>query len=145
MRAGIILLAACLFLNSCGKPDNFGEFNELVFEFRNKSEQYGRNISLSHLSIEFADMPDEKSGKCESSFFGSTISINRRLWNIWPNSTRESILFHELGHCVLGRGHIEEFNFDGTPTSIMTPNAAIVPLDHDELRDSYFLELFTRS
>lgn len=36
------------------------------------------------------------------------ISINQELWEDVAPKTRESIVFHELGHCMLGLGHSQE-------------------------------------
>jgi hypothetical protein len=47
------------------------------------------------------------------------ITIDQNFWNKASSYTREMIVFHELGHCVLGRGHREDFFSNGICQSIM--------------------------
>lgn len=42
-------------------------------------------------------------GKCFVQ--GNHITIDKRFWDDAPSDVQESILFHELAHCLLGLGH----------------------------------------
>ena len=52
------------------------------------------------------------------------IKISEAYWNAISNSSREALLFHELGHCVLNRDHVTTtmwYNGGIVPTSFMYP------------------------
>lgn len=48
------------------------------------------------------------------------IIIDKRFWDDAPSSVREALLFHELGHCMLGLGHD---NVRGIMSSFIGHNA----------------------
>ena len=47
------------------------------------------------------------------------VMIDVDFWNSASESAREMIIFHELGHCYLHRGHNDTAHSDGTCSSIM--------------------------
>lgn len=47
------------------------------------------------------------------------IVIDQKFWNRASHLTREMIVYHELGHCILGRGHREDSFSNGACKSIM--------------------------
>ena len=47
------------------------------------------------------------------------VIIDRDFFNAASDNSREMIIFHELGHCYLQRGHKDEKRSDGTCASIM--------------------------
>jgi hypothetical protein len=57
--------------------------------------------------------------------------------------TLESVLFHELGHCVLGRQHLNDSR-DNLPMSLMNKNAVPGSLYWSN-REYYLDELFSSS
>lgn len=59
----------------------------------------------------------------------------------YPKEQIEIIVFHELGHCVLGRDHDYEVWEDSTPHSIMYPYVLDVEV-YTKFRDIYMNELF---
>lgn len=57
---------------------------------------------------------------------------------------RRDVMFHELGHCVLGRKH-DTRNYKGVPSSLMNPylvSLTIAPFFYVPLESSYFDEMF---
>lgn len=48
------------------------------------------------------------------------IVINDAQWDNFNDVAREMILFHELGHCMLQRDHLEDMKPDGTKVSLMS-------------------------
>lgn len=55
-----------------------------------------------------------------------TIRVNVHFWNNYTHAEREELIFHELGHCVLNRGHYQERTLtkdfqESIPLSIMNP------------------------
>lgn len=72
------------------------------------------------------------------------ITIDQNFWNQAPHLLKEMIVFHELGHCVLGRGHEESAFSNGICRSIMRSGLgscrdAYIP----ENRDYFIEELFS--
>jgi hypothetical protein len=50
-------------------------------------------------------------------------TLNTRCWRTIPETNREALVFHELGHCLLKRiEHKNELFVDGSPKSIMVAN-----------------------
>ncbi len=48
-----------------------------------------------------------------------SVFIDKPYWNISTNLEREYVVFHELGHCFLGREHNEMADSNGVCVSIM--------------------------
>lgn len=72
-------------------------FQPLVSRF-----EYIGTIQVN-VSIRLANLPSNRSAEC----IGAYINVSRTFWNsiYTTDDLREQVLFHELGHCVLGRGH----------------------------------------
>lgn len=71
------------------------------------------------------------------------ITLDRKFWNNASDARKETLLYHELGHCVLLRGHTSKRLPTGEYASIMTPY--ILPeKDYLEHREYYVMELFER-
>ena len=50
------------------------------------------------------------------------IRLNSNVWNTMSDMDKEQLIYHELGHCVLGRQH-DDSTIDGyTPKTIMATN-----------------------
>jgi len=68
------------------------------------------------------------------------IIISREYWERSDNLRREGVMFHELAHCILDRGHVDTV-VQGCPKSIMHPH--VLPRRCYSLwRDEYIEELF---
>lgn len=52
------------------------------------------------------------------------------------------LIFHQLGHCLLGRDHRNDIGDDGFPVSIMHEHAIPILAERDLLESLYFEELF---
>lgn len=68
----------------------------------------------------------QRVGVCYSYFWGaggparkSYIEIKKGWWERATSHSREALILHELGHCVLHRRHDDRMLADGTPASIM--------------------------
>lgn len=74
------------------------------------------------------------------------VLIDKTFWDKASDSGREQLIFHELGHCVLGRGHQKttkwnwEF-FTNVPISIMYPYVFGGRPYYDRYKDEYIKEL----
>jgi hypothetical protein len=59
-------------------------------------------------------------GTCSTNGFEIRhITIDRSFWTTASPLLREMVVYHELGHCILGRGHTETSFANGLCTSIM--------------------------
>ncbi len=83
-------------------------------------------------------------GTCER-FNGTDASIVRINPNFWWNnsySSREVLMFHELGHCVLNRGHTSTLDDYNDPVSVMHPTIISEERVYAGNYTSYMQELF---
>lgn len=93
---------------------------------------YGAGITIE-LVDDLPVIPGEVEvlGQCGND---GAIRLKRDVWEQIPqDSTRELLLFHELGHCLLHREHANNSVMSNPP-----------PADYEERRASYLDELFSR-
>lgn len=78
--------------------------------------------------------------------YGHTVLFDSELWPIlyFSDPERECSVFHELGHCVLGRGHRNDRTEEGFILSIMEASGAACFGPYADNRDYYLDELFSR-
>lgn len=136
-----------LSLSSCGHPyiieqTFIPEYNKFL------NFAVDRNIALQqdriqHLSITAKSLPYLVLGQCEEYGGDYTVRIDRTYWSNATWVGQEAVLFHELGHCLLGRKHLNDVDTTtGTYVSIMNE----YQLDNRSLSqryDYYINELFT--
>jgi len=68
------------------------------------------------------------------------ITIDQSFWSRASHLTREMIIFHELGHCVLGRGHEEGTFENGICRSIMRSGLGDCHDAYNGRNREYFVE-----
>ena len=87
---------------------------------------------------------DGVAGSCSYGFSNpGSIKIDRTFWQRSSNLIREMIVFHELGHCYLKRGHLEDAFQSGYCISIMRSGTCCCRDAYTlENRDYYLDELF---
>lgn len=72
-------------------------------------------------SITIVDIDLKWDGVCYINSDGSReIQLSAHWWPEMSDDEREETLFHELGHCELGRGHVNDL-VNNVPVSIMYP------------------------
>lgn len=83
-------------------------------------------------------------GQCVTNDDGpDRILIEQDYWKNLSDLQREFLVFHELGHCALGRIHNDEKYLNGSCRSMMHSSAGVCRSTYsDETRDSYLNELF---
>lgn len=130
MKQTILMLFLSLLIIRCS-DDNGGEiiinpaFNSYVDSFIESGRVRGIDIDFSDtgLSIQFGEVDDQAAAECSelgSAFDGShRIIISEEYWNQIDDLEREVIIFHELGHCELGRIHDGQIFSNGDWKSIM--------------------------
>jgi hypothetical protein len=98
----------------------------------------------ANLIVQFGPTPYNDEGECLTAPFTTpTVNISQICWDNYTDLEKTVIIYHELGHCVLGRVHTSVMNGQW-PISIMNP----VPMrvfgsDHFQLTETaYIQELF---
>lgn len=74
-----------------------------------------------------------------------SITIDEQYWRTANDLQREFVVFHELGHCVLGRDHIDGDDVNGNCVSVMTSGTGPCRIlynsqNRNELLDELFAE-----
>jgi hypothetical protein len=97
------------------------EVKDMVSHFVGKADKRQFNLNMAHLNVVFvADIACNECvngasilGTCEVDY--KRITLNAKMWQGRGYYANKLTLFHELGHCLLGRGH-----YVGKDKSIMT-------------------------
>lgn len=74
------------------------------------------------------------------------VIIDVNFWETASANSKEMIVFHELGHCILERGHNDEKRSDGTCASIMrSGRGGCIDFYTKDNKHEYLDELFTET
>jgi hypothetical protein len=132
MKTLLILSLTVIVTFSCTKenlsferqfPNVEKELWTFYSSFESEAEKRGLSIDLQDLQISGEIDEIQESGVAGRCQYGSAISnhitIDATFWRKASNSFKEFIVFHELGHCALFRGHDESQNEQGLCLSIM--------------------------
>lgn len=145
-----------LLLVGCGRPptpEEVAEFDPYFQRFEAYSVQFGRATGGdTDVRIVFGELAPGVAGLCQQTTFQSPkVVVNRAVWNARSVASREALIFHELGHCLLGRDHRDEMKTEvrtsdgrerSIPASLM--NLRGVPgTIYFENKEYYLRELFT--
>lgn len=126
------LAASCAF-TSCAPKEEKHEATLSVSGFEDyvrNSEKAAKEVSaadaveVTDLIIEFGTLPSaNQTGLCEVSGDSTPkITVNEKIWATLDFVSRQQVLFHEMGHCVLHRNHNAEMDSNmGLPKSMMYP------------------------
>jgi hypothetical protein len=89
----------------CGRTHIEDEFVPYVSQFEQEALKRGKQIQVK-TSIEFGTPPfNEAIGYCDVNPFNKKIIIYEPLWSRFGELSKRALLFHELGHCELGKFH----------------------------------------
>ena len=159
-RNGIIFLFITLFFLSCSdddveevmEPVAFANVDgELVPYFeRFQEEAAARGISVDLATAEIEGVIEEideqhVAGQCSYGRFRNPrlVTIDASFWRRSSDRFKEFIVFHELGHCYLNRGHLESAFSNGVCVSIMRSGVGdCFDNYHVNTREYYINELF---
>jgi hypothetical protein len=116
-------------------------FTSYIQEFESHARQ-----SVSSVPIAFADLGDKYAGMCYRTIIAGQlvyayIEINREYWPKMSELQKINLIFHELGHCFLQRGHVQSDNVRTCPTSFMDDTVMSTSCLRDNF-DSYIKEMF---
>lgn len=96
---------------------------EAFANFEEEAALRGLQFDLTELQVSarIVEIGEQHvAGQCTySNFEPNRIIIDREFWDAASTLSREMVVFHELGHCVLLRGHDESTSGDGFCLSIM--------------------------
>ncbi len=109
MNRVIVLSIFCFSLVGCGADEPVYDvpltFQPYVDRFIDMAAEYGHDIDFSDtgLTIRFRERVDlETGGVCRGDHL---IEIEKVFWEDLSEFDKEGLIFHELGHCELFRGH----------------------------------------
>jgi hypothetical protein len=145
-----VLLIASL-LQSCnrnGLEENVPlVLDSLVNAFHNEAAKRGLNLERdrSALKIEFGRLAGRNSGSCRPDSYPKIITLDSITWKHINSRQKESLLFHELAHCLLTRSHCNETFGFGECKSWMreSEKTCSINLQNSAWREYYLDELFT--
>jgi len=132
----VAIITIGLILNSCASdpfesskpvPQEFQFVEEAIIpyyqSFQKEAKERGLQIDLNNLEIsaEIKEIAQEHvAGSCSfGSHINNHITIDKTFWEKASQPLREFVVFHELGHCALLRGHDESSDAQGRCLSIM--------------------------
>jgi hypothetical protein len=133
------------------------EVEPYVQSFRDEAKKRNNAVSTSNLIITFGTTQSEDvCGQCLLQSGKTpliTLSSDLFCWQQANKYERECLVFHELGHCLLKRGHVPDRLPNGAYMSLMNPDNVGVyatcryPIGGDDCdkrprRDYYIDELF---
>lgn len=116
-------------------------------EFEKEAAERGFDFDLNqhNLTGNISDIHDSGvAGSCSYGFRRpNSVTIDSPFWNRSGFFSREMVVFHELGHCVLGRNHTERLTSNGYCASIMRSGTGSCRTLYDANNREYYLnELF---
>lgn len=148
----LILIIVAVNLMSCTKEYNYEVDEELIPFFRIFEEEAllrGQTYDLDLMGIggmiEFI-RDNNTAGQCQTSDEGNKrVFIDRSFWEQFDYDTKEFLVFHELGHCVLGRTHDDSTFGNNICVSIMQSGTSGCRNNYkSSTRSDYLDELFNK-
>ncbi len=98
---------------------------QVIFD-RFAEEGAARGVTVDYTTIEIEGKIENitggsrVAGQCQTnSTKPNLILVDLAFWNSANTISKEFVIFHELGHCYLDRGHLDDAKADGTCVSIM--------------------------
>jgi hypothetical protein len=150
MKRFRIFILILTFLFSCSKSDEGKTIADDLFPYYENFiyEAEIRKIKLLDEDLDilmyFADIPNNNTlGQCRFTAGSNLIEIDRFYWRSLDEVEKEFLIFHELGHCVLQRGHRDDTDANGNCRSLMHSVVGICNFDFTgPNRTLYIDELF---
>lgn len=146
----VLLWLVVLFsTTTCQKDTDFeyfvqSELQPFFDKFQEEGRTRGKILDMTRVSGVLGDLPSANVlGRCEQSTSNGTITIDQAFWDKASYYEKEYVLFHELGHCVLDRRHLEDQRADGTCASMMQSGTGGCRMSYNaQTRSAYLDELF---
>ncbi len=159
----LFVLGICVIYQSCSERELFEEeiipevpvkFPLVQEELRPYFERFEVEAAALGLEVDLTEHQirgriaeiheDNVAGQCSYNYRNPhLITIDESFWNRSSDLFKEFIIFHELGHCYLGRGHLEDSFNNGICKSLMRSGTGFcVDYYRRDTRDYYINELF---
>ncbi len=146
------LAAAMLVVVSCGKDDE-PQFlvDEPLQEYFDRFAAEGalRNVVIDYDVLKISGdiriiSTPNVIGQCiHTDKEPNTVIVDKFYWDTADDLEREFLVFHELGHCALGRAHLDDSDAHGDCVSIMTSGTGTCHINYTlATRDALLDELF---
>lgn len=118
--------------------------------FEIAARKHGLQIDLARENItgRISEISDNGvAGTCRyGSHITNQVTIDQSYWNRASNLGREYVVFHELGHCFLHRGHDDGSTSQGLCVSLMNSGLGDCYSAYNATNREYYLnELFSSS
>lgn len=116
------------------------------FEREGRARGLDINLVQAGISASIQEINEQHvAGLCSyRSYRPNEITIDKSFWNRSNALFRELIVFHELGHCYLGRDHLENAFSNGLCKSIMRSGTCCCRDAYTNTNRTYYLdELFS--
>lgn len=146
-----LTVGTILVLSSCQKEETIyleAELEPYFERFALEATAYDLSFDYQKDRVEgyLTDITESNvSGKCEqNSVYPNRVYIDLDFWRKASDLDREYVVFHELGHCFLDRGHMDDANAAGVCISMMQSGEGNCRNAYSFItRDAYLEELFT--
>lgn len=136
-------------ITSCNQEPDFEYFVQADLQpyfdkFLAEGVARGKQLDMHTISGMLGELPGTNVlGRCAQSAENGTITIDEAFWNKASTYEREYVVFHELGHCILDRRHLEDQHPDGTCVSMMQSGSGGCRMAYNaQTRSGYLDELF---
>lgn len=102
----MLAMAIILVLSACGRKGQIDPaFSVYVRDFETKI-----GVSVNNVDIKFGKLKAPTIGVCYDGGQFNQIRIDPDFWETMDENGKEQLMYHELGHCVLGLGHNNELS-----------------------------------
>src|SRR5688572_22506613 len=165
LSASLLSLLFSAMIAGCSKEVDFvpvydvpDEYQPFVDAFLREASDRGYSTQINNLIIDYdGSLAAPHCAGCNSTSIEKNIqkivSINPNIKCWFSEEEHEALIFHELGHCILGRIHDNSLLPNGDLRSLMNENdlsiysSCIYPIDNgpcdDTFKRAYYLdELF---
>jgi len=144
-----------IYVSGCSKDDDFKpvynvppEYQPFIDAFIREAANRGFTLEINDLIINFdATIEEPHCAGCNSSSLErevqKIISINPNIKCWFTEEEHEALIFHELGHCILGRLHDDSLLPNGELKSLMNANdlsvysSCIYPVDNEPCDETF--------
>jgi hypothetical protein len=146
IRGYIGFMIIMVLMTSCGEDLYDDELAAYVERFKNEAadREVAVDFDQHPIEVRLAFLPDDIAlGRCMKDFSNShKVIINSLFWDLNTELEKEKLIFHELGHCVLNRPHLDAKDLNGTCKSIMHSGQSCSDNYNETTRKAYLDELF---
>lgn len=102
---------------------------------------------VGNVTVEFDTLPAGVAGICYESWLSARVAVDKAEWDALNDGGKEQLVFHELGHCVLGLNHERSLvasSYGSIEASIMAPEVFGDWPHYHAYRDEYVAALKER-